>query len=161
MQAVFKVTSMRDSTWRFRVSCWFQPSSQRKQTPSLQGFPVMSVQSFKGKIFFCGLSPPGKALLPPHTLPSLTRLASYLSSSPSHPHLLPLPANQISFKLFRSKREDFKVWIYIKNIDSRHSSASVCQFVEMKIRTCSLFSSWGWLLWVLGCMKSIQLLSEP
>ena len=108
-----------------------------------------------------GLSPPGKALLPPHTLPSLTRLASCLSSSPSRPHLLPLPGIQISFKLFRSKKEDFKVWIYIKNIDSRHSSASVCQFVEMKITTCSLFSSWGWLLWVLGCMKSIQLLSEP
>ena len=86
----------------------------------------------KENLFFCGLSPPGKALLPPHTLPSLTRLASCLSSSPSRPHLLPLPANQISFKLFRSKREDFKVWIYINNIYSRHSSASVCQFVENK-----------------------------
>ena len=39
-------------------------------------------------IFF---SPQGKALLPPHTLPSLTRLVSFLSSSPSPPHLLALP----------------------------------------------------------------------
>ena len=57
-------------------------------------------------IFF---SPLGRALRPPHTLPSSTRLVSSLSSSPSPPHLLPLPGNQLAFKWFRSNKEDCKV----------------------------------------------------
>ena len=54
-------------------------------------------------------SPLGKALPPPHTLPSSTRLVSSLSSSPSPPHLLPLPGNQLAFKWFRSNKEYCKV----------------------------------------------------
>ena len=53
--------------------------------------------------FLLSVSPQGKALPPPHTLPSLTRLVSFLSSSPSPPHPLLLPGNQFAFKLFRSR----------------------------------------------------------